>query len=269
VANLPELLNNTPPDIEQIAEYFDDLLILAVKAVNSEFGPKRLSKGTREIEPLPTDPRQLSSYRTRIGTMLEYAISTGINNILEDRYGNQYSLTFATSNEYPDFYLRDYSLVSLIKMEMKSVDAESDEQAARFSTPTAWINPERDLLLLITWEWTGIRDNSGNLIGEYPHIYASLVIPAGEVAKERDIRLLLTGGKIEDLVVSVKKRDGIYGSDPGNYGKFWRIIHNTRRNSTELSSAMKKFQIFLEVVNEHSPRKRFTKKLIDQDKSEL
>jgi hypothetical protein len=64
--------------------------------------------------------------------MLEYALSTAMAGLLKERYSDQYLLTFATSHEYPDFYLRDNTLTALLKIEMKAVDAESDEQAAKF-----------------------------------------------------------------------------------------------------------------------------------------
>lgn len=264
MTSLPDLFSQDQRDIQAISEYFDVLLAEAVTIVNKEFGPKRLSKLPRKDEPLPTDTRQLSSYRTRIGTMLEYAISTEMTELLEARYGDLYLLTFATAHEYPDFYFRDNTLASLLRIEMKAVDAASDEQAARFSTPTVWIDDNRDLLLLVGWEWTDlVRDN--RIIGEYPHIFASLILPAGEIAKERDIRLTITGGKIEDEKVYVySKRKGEFVDDPGNYGKFWRIIH-TSRHGGDLSEAMLKFTKFLEEVDERSPRDRLRKRRRDAE----
>lgn len=147
---------------------------------------------------------------------------------------------------------------------MKAVDAESDEQAARFSTPTIWIDVEKDMLLLIAWEWRDLEQD-GRIIGEYPYIFAGVVLPATEIAKERDTRLQITGGKIEGeqvFVYSQKKDDFV--PDPGNYGKFWRIIHTTRRNAEDLSSAMREFMRFLQQVNRHSPRNR----LRDQEGNE-
>lgn len=260
MTTLPDLLSADELDIYEISEYFDTLLAEAVVVVNAEFGPKRLSKRPRQDEPLPTDKRQLSSYRTRIGTMLEYAISTEMTKLLDTRYGSdKYLVTFATAHEYPDFYFRDNTLSSLLRIEMKAVDAESDEQAARFSTPTAWIDNDRDLLLLVGWEWTDLARND-EVIGEYPHIFASLIVPAGEIAKERDKRLAITGGKIEGENVFVySKRKEKFVSDPGNYGKFWRIIH-TSRQTDELSEVLLKFMKFLEKVDQHSPRDRFRKR---------
>ena len=111
---LPELLAQRDWDIHRISAYFNTLLTQTVAEINANFSPKHLAKSPRQIEPLPTDTRQLSSYRTRIGIVLEYALSTTMACLLNKRYDNQYFLTFATSHEYPDFYLRDNTLAALL-----------------------------------------------------------------------------------------------------------------------------------------------------------
>ena len=75
--NLKKLLTKRPKNIEEIALWLDGLVKVASDKVNEEFSPRRLVKQSRTEEPLPTNTRQLSSFRTRIGTMLEYALSTG------------------------------------------------------------------------------------------------------------------------------------------------------------------------------------------------
>ena len=257
---LSELLSQRDWNIHRISAYFNTLLTEAVAEVNANFSPQHLAKSSRQIEPLPTDTRQLSSYRTRIGIILEYALSTTMARLLNEKYDNQYLLTFATSHEYPDFYLRDNTFSALLRIEMKAVDADSDEQAARFSTPTIWIDPLKDLLLLVGWEWKDIVSEDQEVIGEFPCIFASLILPAEEIARERDKRLAITGGKIEGeqvYVYSKKKADWV--PDPGNYGKFWRIVHTTRQDSKELSNTIRKFMDFLEQVDQRSPRNRLGK----------
>jgi len=257
---LKKFLSKPNFDIYAVAKLFNSILDEAVVKVNTEFSPRRLSKLPREIEPLPIDTRQLSSYRTRIGTMLEYALSTAIDEILEAQYKDDYRLTFAPAHEYPDFFLRNNALAVLMKIEMKAVDADSDEQAARFGTPTSLINPDKDLLLLVGWEWQKII-RRGKIIGEFPYIFASVILSAGEIAKERDERLTITGGKIEGETVYVySKKKRAYVVDPGNYGKFWRIIHSNRRNLEELSDTMKEFEKFLEKIGEKTPRQRLKRK---------
>ena len=257
---LSELLSESKSDIQEISKYFNELLAKAIQRVNANFSPQRLSKRIRQVEPLPTDKRQLSSYRTRIGTMLEYAISTEMDAIINERYEDKYLLTFATTHEYPDFYFRDDTLSLLLRIEMKAVDAESDEHAARFSTPTISIDTDKDMLLLLGWKWADLKQR-GEIIGEFPYIFAGVILPAGEIAKERDVRLKITKGKIEGekvFVYSKKKKEFV--PDPGNYGKLWRIIHRTRLNVEDLSDTIRQFKRFLEEIDEHSPRNRLVDK---------
>lgn len=256
--DLPHLITETPRDIEALADYFDALVRRAAEEVNVHFSPRRLSKGTRSSEPLPVDKRQLSSYRTRIGTMLEYALSTSVDGMLKAEFGDAYRLTFAVAHEYPDFYFRDQSLSRLLRIEMKAVDAESDEQAARFGVPTVHIEPKDDLLLLVGWQWAIISDRQVE-VGEYPHIFTTLVVPAQAIVEERDLRLGLSGGEIrgEEVYVPKRGKPGDFVLDPGNYGKLWRLLHGSRRDSESLSPSVQRFLEFLREVNERSPRDRF------------
>lgn len=264
--DLLQLLTSDRRDIISVSKAFGALLDDAVIELNENFSIKRLSKSPREIELLPTDTRQLSSYRTRIGTMLEYAMSTAIAKILHDKYGDELFFTFAVSHQYPDFLLRDKNLKTILRVEMKAVDADSDEQAARFDAPTDLIQPTNDLLLMIGWQWKHIKRPSGDVIGECPHIFASLVLPAGEIAKERDERLKITGGKIEDGKVYVySKKKGEFVLDPGNYGKFWRIIHSSRMQAGGHTEILMTFVKFLEEIAKHSPKNRFVKEIIIAD----
>lgn len=254
MSNLKQLLEGK--DIHAIATYFDQLVAEAAQSLNEGFNRHRLAKSTRVAEPLPTATRQLSSYRTRIGTMLEYGLSTEVDLILRERYGSDFGLTFAVSHEYPDFYLRDSALAKLLRIEMKAVDAGSDEQAARFAVPTIDVNINEDLLLLVAWEWSDIATD-GIAVGECPQIFRTLVIAAGDVANERDKRLTLTGGEIRADGVFVPGRGGEFVVDPGNYGKLWRLIHGSRHASEELTPAMNRFMDFLREVDKRSPRSRF------------
>ncbi|MDE1874852.1 MAG: hypothetical protein KGH68_02200 [Patescibacteria group bacterium] len=259
----------TEKKIFDLSSYFSDLVKLATEELNSNFAVRQLSKLPRSIELLPTDPRQLSSYRTRIGTMLEYAMCTSINKILEKRYGDELFLTFVSAHQYPDFHLRNKKREILARIEMKAIDAESDEQAARFDVSTHLINPEKDLLLIIGWSWQDITGKKGEKIAESPRIFASLVIPAGELAKERDERLKITGGKIEKGEVFVySKKSNKFVPDPGNYGKFWRIIHRSRLTQAKPSSTVTAFMAFLEQVDKLAPRKRFNIEKVEDDADE-
>jgi hypothetical protein len=216
--------------IDEICEFLSGLLPDAVLAVNERFSPRQLAKRERTLEPLPTAKRQLSSYRTRIGTMLEYALSTHMDRAIEGQFGHDLRLTFAVAHEYPDFFIRDALLDQCVRIEMKAVDAESDEQAARFEVLKGLIEGEKDIVLLIGWEWHSGQLPRGTLF-EYPQVFSFVVVAAAELAGERDRSVELRGGRVEPdrILVPSKKRPGELTPDPHNAGKILRLVHQTRR----------------------------------------
>ena len=227
----------------------------AVDRVNDEFSPGRLVKLARNLEPLPTAQRELSSYRTRIGTILEYALSTAVDNILREQEPD-FRLCFVSYHDYPDFVLRDESYRVALRIEMKSVESRSDEHAARFDAPTARIGESTDLLLFVAWEWKEAEIRGAKV--EYPQIYANIVVEATELAKERDKRLKERRGVIrgDQVLVPSAKKKGQLVPDPGNYGKLWRIIPPERWDAADLSEPARMFVEFLRLVDEKAPRRR-------------
>lgn len=153
VAELGAKIAQGHASIDEIAEFVSRLLPEAVNSINAIFAPRQLAKRDRTAEPLPLDKRQLSSYRTRLGTLLEYALSRHIDKTIEQVFGFDLRLTFAVAHEYPDFYMRNAVLEPKVRIEMKAVDAASDEQAARCEVLTSLIQGHQDVVLLIGWEW--------------------------------------------------------------------------------------------------------------------
>src|ERR1700742_31883 len=91
---LPTLIKGGRVPIAVLGEAFSEILKEAVENVNTHYAVRELSKLPRAKEPLPTDTRLLSSYRTRIGTMLEYAICSAVNEIITARYKKQLFFSF-------------------------------------------------------------------------------------------------------------------------------------------------------------------------------
>jgi hypothetical protein len=190
--------------------------------------------------------------------MLEYALCTQIDSIFKAEFGDGAALTFAVAHKYPDFYLRKKSLQPVLRIEMKSVDAESDEQAAKFETATNLIKEDTDFILFAAWEWK--EEDAGNKKFEHPHIFAHAFVSASEIADERDRRLRSKGGRIRSgkVYVPSTKHKGKLGPDPRNYGKLWRIVTKDRWEAADLSTGARRFVQFLAEVDQHSPRKRMT-----------
>ncbi len=254
MAGLSDLLKTA--DLAHVRAYLQERVVPpAVDRVNDSFAPRRLVKLARAIEPLPTAQRELSSYRTRIGTMLEYALSTAIDRVLMDQEP-EFQLCFVAYHDYPDFVLRDSSYGVALRIEMKSVESESDEQAARFDAATSRIDPVKDLVLFVAWEWAKVASRRVEV--EYPRIFASAIVEAGELAKERDNRLNERGGIIrgEQVLVPSTKNPGQLVADPGNYGKLWRIVPPERWNAADLSEPARIFVDFLRRLDDKAPHRR-------------
>lgn len=243
---------------DEICEFLFLLLPDAVTAVNERFSPCQLANQVCTLAQLPTAKRQLSSYRTRIGTMLEYALSTYIDRAIETAFGNDLRLTFAVGHDYPNFFIRDAVLEQRVRIEMKAVDADSDEQATRFEVLKGLIDGEKDIVLLIGWEWQSGRLPKG-IRFEYPQVFSFVVVPASELAGERDRSVELRGGRVETdrILVPSKKRPGELTLDPHNAGKILRLVHKTRRGDPfQLSEHIRRYLQFVEHIEGRAKKPR-------------
>lgn len=252
---------------DQIAEFTSYFLIDAVQAVNEQFSPRQLVKSDRVAEPLPTDSRKLSSYRTRLGSMLEYALCTQIDKAIEAAFGEELRLTFAVAHEYPDFFVRNSTLSRQVRVEMKAVDADSDEQAARFEVLSSLIRPT-DIIVLIGWEWCKAFLANGTAC-EFPKIFAFVVVPANELAAERDHSVVIRGGRVDSDKIMVPKK-GAGGKeltpDRGNAGKILRIVHKKRSSEPfALSAHITRYLDFTSAVKGRLKALGNIKKIEDED----
>ncbi len=251
--DLGEKIARAQATIDEIAGFVNSLLPTAVNQVNTLFAPRQLAKKDRENEPLPTSKRQLSSYRTRIGTMLEYALSKHMDDLILEMFGRDLRLTFAVAHEYPDFFVRDAELGKRIQIEMKAVDADSDEQSARFEVLRSLINSEEDLVIILGWAWRTSELDNGTPF-EYPEVFSYVVVPAMELAQERDTSVVLRGGRVDEtgIFVPSKKSPGELTPDPHNAGKVLRLVHQSRK--ADLFKLSGNIQAYLQFVDSVSSR---------------
>ncbi|WP_199249757.1 hypothetical protein [[Phormidium] sp. ETS-05] len=237
-------------NIDEIAMFVSLLMPKAVEDVNEIFAPRQLIKRERTTEPLPIDKRQLSSYRTRLGTILEYAVSNSIDSLIRQVFGDELRLTFEVAHRYPDFLIRDRVLEPTVRIEMKAVDADSDEQSARFEVLSSLIQGEKDIVILIGWEWCQDELANGTKC-EYSTIFSFVVVPAAELARERDESVRLRGGRVEadKILVPKKGRSGELKPDEGNAGKILRLVHTTRKKEPfKLSQYIQQYLQFTDAV---------------------
>jgi hypothetical protein len=190
--------------------------------------------------------------------MLEYALSKHMDDLILKMFGFDLRLTFAVAHEYPDFFVRDAVLGKRVQIEMKAVDADSDEQSARFEVLSSLINAEEDLVVLVGWAWrNNILDNGTPY--EYPEIFSYIVVPAIELAQERDTSVVLRGGRVDEngIFVPSKKRPGELTPDPHNAGKILRLVHQSRKvDLFKLSASIQAYLQFVESVSSRAKKQR-------------
>jgi hypothetical protein len=148
-------------------------------------------------------------------------------------------------------FVRDAVLGKRVQIEMKAVDADSDEQSARFEVLSSLITAEEDLVVLLGWAWRDNKLKNGTLY-EYPEIFSYVVVPAIELAQERDKSVVLRGGRVDEtgIFVPSKKHPGKLTPDPHNAGKILRLVHHSRKTDLfKLSASIQKYLQFVESVS--------------------
>lgn len=243
---LKNLAQTRAAGLQPVVGALNSVLQAAVVHYNSETGPRAF--GRPPTEKIPTNPRQLTDFRGRIGGLIEYAFGIVIDQMLEE---DEAELVFAFDviQQYPDFYLRGPEGDVLLRIDFKALHDESDEYSARFDLPLADIRTDDDLLIYVAWRWNE-RQRIGRSI-TFPEVLEGLCVPAIEVATERDLRLLATGGQIgadgKPYVRARQRKGGQSTTNPWsldtNFGKIDRIIHSSRRPE-DLTGNMLRFAEF-------------------------
>lgn len=255
-ANVRDLIARVPRDgLQPVVDALNkDYILPAVTRYNSEVGPRQF--GRIRTEKVPTAPRRLTEFRGRIGSLIEFALGNTLDDMFRDEHGFELRLSFVVTQTFPDFHVRDGGGVVVLRIDCKLLHDESVEYSARFETLTKDVDPSRDLLLYVAWQWREIDFGSGRVT--YPHILEALVLPVADIASERDLRQELAGGRFARdgrPQVRAKPRPGKRGrpkewSTDTNWGKIDRIVHTTRRTRRDQLSP--NIIRFLEFIDRHA-----------------
>jgi hypothetical protein len=193
---------------------------------NSEVAPRLLSR--LPTETLPTEPRAASSFRSRVSLLVEYSIIEMMADFLrEDAPG--LNVTYNTTNEFADFFIRDEHWSVQLRLDIKTLHDLSAEASARYRELEAEIRPFDDFLLFVAWQWKQIDYEGIGVV--VPAVLGAIFIPGIEIARERDLRQLLSGGSF-DQAGRPLAASGLLDT---NFGKMNRIVHADRRNSPDIS----------------------------------
>jgi len=190
-----DVFGRSPWALQEIIDELNSKYIPATLIrYNSEFGIRYFGRPT--LEPIPIEPRLLTTFRTRLGLLLEYGIGVTIDSMFKDEFGSDLRWTFVVHNVFGDFYVRDALGRILLRVDCKLLHDESDEYYARFELPLRDVNRDTDVLLCGAWQWRNALLNGVELT--YPYLIEAIAVSAFDIGEERDRHLLIRGGHIDE-----------------------------------------------------------------------
>lgn len=227
---LQSLINEREEKFEEIVKLFNnEILPKGVERVNE--GVFKLMSAKLPSEQLPTNQRNLTDARTRIGTLLEYTLAVEVNHLLKNEYKLEaYDVGFVLANQYPDLVIRNENHEAVIRLEVKSIQGISEEKSANFDALVRNVRQNADLLCIMLWEWETIKEKK--VLVDFPKIHKVYAFNAHDITRIRDEGWLgnITndiGMKLVDIsgVYVPSNVDGqvVYKEEEGNLGKLLRI----------------------------------------------
>jgi hypothetical protein len=204
-------------------EYVQGLIGKAVERINE--GVSKTLTARLQSETPPLDSRHLTDTRTRVSTLLEYALSYELNHLLIEE-GKGRSASAVLWNVFPDLIVRDACRAPFIGLEVKALHTAAEEKSANLSTPLHVIKRGTDFVVIIIWAW---RREGASIT--YSHIHAAGVFDAYLLAQIRDYSWLFKKGKqrkgidISTPIITPKKKPTShrYKAEDKNIGKLLRI----------------------------------------------
>ena len=182
--------------------------------------------GRLASEEPPNDPRHLTDTRTRVSTLLEFALAYEANKILAERKDGDF-VSCVLWNVFPDLLIRGKDGTSDAGLEIKALHTAAEEKAANLSTPLSSIRSKKDFLVIMIWGWES--ETSRGVEMRFPRIHFTEVFDAHKMARIRDYTWLLNqrgrvkGIDINTPFLSTEDSDSVFKSEEGNLGKLMRI----------------------------------------------
>ena len=238
------------------AEFVQSLLSRAVEQVNKGVSKTLTARRSSEIPPL--DPRHLTDTRTRVSTLLEYALAYEVNRLLAEG-PTGFTVSSVLWNVFPDLVVRDAERNPVIGLEVKALHTAAEEKSANLATPLHVIKKGCDFVIILIWAWR--RESIGGVNVTYPHIHVVEAFDAYLLAQARDYSWLFKQGKrikgidISTPIITPKNRPkgDRFKAEEGNMGKLMRIelesrLPATTPNLAELRRESEKYQRFQDRV---------------------
>lgn len=190
--------------------------------------------GTRKLlslyngERIPTNERNLTDTRNRIGLILEYELARISNEILNENRITDLFWSYTVANRFPDLEVHDNTGKTRMKVEVKALQSCAEEKSANFATLLKNINPNTDYLVVFLWEWD--HGNLGPIKWDRSvKVQRMYVFHAYSLAKLRDAYWLnkpptsCTAYQGFDLRYPVNNNRNGFNREEGNVGKILRL----------------------------------------------
>lgn len=198
-----------------------------IQRFNSEDSKKRF--GLYKGEKIPTNERNLTDVRTRMGVLIEFELARISNQLLEENKISDIFWTYVVANRFPDLEIRNNHGERYLRLEIKTLQCVAEEKSANFDTLLKDINPYTDFVVVFLWDWDSTLSANYNW-DSVPFIFNAFVFNAYTLALLRDTYWLNNppsnlGNGLQgfDLRYAVTCSNSIYSKEQGNYGKLTRI----------------------------------------------
>lgn len=204
-------------------QYFPEIM----SRYNLESSRKRF--GLYRNEQIPSNERNLTDVRTRMGVLIEFELARLSNEILPELGIEDVFWSYVVANRFPDLEIRENNGNRLLRLEIKCLQCVAEEKSANFDTLIKDINPNTDFVIVCLWDW----DNGGNENCQWdlaPKLFKIYVFHAYSLAQLRDAYWLNkppanlgAGYQGFDVRYAVTCADSRFSKEQGNYGKLTRI----------------------------------------------
>lgn len=205
-------------------QYFPEIM----KRFNLEASRKRF--GLYRNEQIPSNERNLTDVRTRMGGLIEFELARLSNEILPELGIQDVFFSYVVANRFPDLEIRENNGNRLLRLEVKCLQCVAEEKSANFDTLIKDINKNTDFVIGCLWDWDSVG-NENCRWDSAPKLYKIYVFHAYSLAQLRDSYWLnrppkkLGKGCYQgfDVRYAVTCAGSTFSKEQGNYGKLMRI----------------------------------------------
>ena len=218
-----EVVSNESSINRKIELLNSEIFPAIVEDFNTGMASERLTRLTKDIEPVPDHSRNVTEIRTRVGLLLEFNLGIVIEEYLPD----DHVVSYGASQAHTDLVLRGSERKPTVRLEVKAIEDIAEEKAASYEDMVHSIDPTRDILAIFAWGW--MRDWRGETETRVPKLYDLRAFEMREIAMARDLFWSQSPkgdnkNMLDFSMPVIQKSPGELKEEEGNMGKLMRII---------------------------------------------